>query len=71
MYRFPHRVQDVVGARGGAVRGFRQRPGYLFRGERGVVLIVHEAEGWGRCVFGGKKVVKKGFRHLGWIGGSW
>jgi len=30
--RFPHRVEDVIGARGRGVRGFGEGPGYLFRG---------------------------------------
>jgi len=62
MYRLPHRVRDVVGARGGGVRGLGEGPGYLFGGEGGIVLIVGEAEEWGRWGFGGKKVVKKRFR---------
>jgi len=41
VYRLPHRVRDVVGARGGGVRGFGKGPGYLFGGEGGIVLIVH------------------------------
>ena len=69
VYRFPHRVRDVIGARGRGVRGFREGPGYLFGGEGGIVLILHEAEEHGRWGFGGKKVVKKCFRYLGRVGG--
>ena len=57
MYRLPHRVRDVVGARGGGVRGFGEGSGYLFGGEGGVVLVAHEAQERGRWGFGGKKVV--------------
>ena len=71
MYRFPHRVWNVVGARGGGVREFGEGPRYLFGGEGGVVLVVHEAEERGLWVFGGKKLVKKRFHHLGRIGGPW
>jgi len=39
VYRLPHRVRDVVGARGGGVREFGEGPGYLFGGEGGIVLI--------------------------------
>jgi len=35
VHRFPHRVRDMVGARGGGVRGLAEGSGYLFRG-RGV-----------------------------------
>jgi len=61
MYRMPHRARDVVGARGGGVRGFREGPGYLFGGEGGLVLVTHEAEECGRWGFGGEAVVKKRF----------
>jgi len=44
MNRLPHRVRDVVGARGGGVRGLEEGPGYLFGGEGSVVLIACEAE---------------------------
>jgi len=71
MYRLPHRVQDVVGARGGGVRGFREGPGYLLGGEGGIVLVTRKAEEWGRWGFGGEEVVKKRFRYLGWVGGPW
>jgi len=57
VYRLPHRVRDVVGARGGGVRGFGEGSGYLFGGEGGVVLVAHEAQERGRWGFGGKKVV--------------
>jgi len=69
--RLPHRVWDVVGARGGCVRGFGEGPGYLFGGEGGIVLIVREAQEGGRWGFGRKKVVNKRFRHLGRVGGPW
>ena len=71
VYRFPHRVRDVVWARGGGVRGFGEGPGYLPGGEGCVVFIAGEAEERGRWGFGGKKVVKKRFRYLGRIGGPW
>jgi len=71
VYRFPHGVRDVVGARGGGVRGFGEGPGYLLRGERGIVLIVREVEERGRWRLGRKKVVKKRFRDLSRIGGPW
>jgi len=54
-----------------ACRGFGEGPGYLFGGEGGVVLLVHEAEEGGRWGFGGKKGVKQRFCHLGRIRGSW
>jgi len=71
VYRFPQRVRDVVGARGGGVGGFGECSGYLFRGEGGVFRVVHAAEERGSWGFGGKKLVEKGFRHLGRIGGPW
>ena len=71
MYRLPYRVRDVVGARGAGARGFGEGLGYLFEGERGIVLIVREAEERGRWGFGGKKVVKKRFRYLGQVRGPW
>jgi len=71
VYRLPHRVRDVIGARGGGVRGFREGPGYLFRGDGGIVLITREAEEGGRWGFGGEKVVKECFRYLGRVGGPW
>ena len=71
MYRLPHRVRDMVGARGGGVRGFGEGPGYLFGGEGGVVLMACDVEGWGRWGFGGEKVVKKCCRYLGRIRGAW
>jgi len=58
MYSFPHRVRDVVRARGGRVRRFGEGPGYLFRSEGGIVLITHEAEEWGRWGFGGEEMAK-------------
>jgi len=54
VYRLSHRVRDVVGARGGGVRGFGEGCRYLFGGERGVVLVVYEAQERGRWGFGGK-----------------
>jgi len=69
VYGLPHGVQDVVGARGGGVRGFREGPGYLLRGEGSVVLIAGEAEEGGRKGFGGKEVVKKSLRYLRRVGG--
>jgi len=71
VYRLPHRVQDMVGARGGGVRGFGEGPGYLFRGEGGIVLITRKAEERARWGFGRKNVFKKGFPHLGRVGGPW
>jgi len=71
VYRLPHRVWEVVGARGGGVRGFREGPGYLFRGEWGIVLITREAEEGGRWGFGGEEVVKECLRYLGLVGGPW
>jgi len=32
VYRLPHRVWDVVGTRGGGVRGLGKGPGDFFRG---------------------------------------
>ena len=52
VYRLPHRVQDVVGARGGGVRGLGEGPGYLFGGEGGIVLIAREAGAQGRLGWG-------------------
>jgi len=69
--RLPHRVRDVVGARGGGVREFGEGPGYLFGGERGVVLVTREAEEWRSWGFGGKEVVKERFRYFSRIGGPW
>jgi len=71
VYRLPHRVLDVVGAKGGGVRGFGEGPGYLFEGEGGIVLIPGEAEERGRWGYGGNKVLKKRFRYLGRVGGPW
>jgi len=71
VYRLPHRVRDVIGARGGCVRGFGEGPGYPFGGEGGIVLIVREVEKWGRRVLGGKKVVEERLCYLGRIGGPW
>ena len=71
VYILPHRVGDVIRARGRGVREFREGPGYLFGGEGSIVLIVHEAEERGRRGFGRENVVKKRFRHLGRIGGLW
>jgi len=71
MYRLPHRVWDVVWSRGGGVRGFREGPGNLLRGEGGIVLMTCEAEeGWRRGL-GGEEVVKECFRYLGRVGGPW
>jgi len=55
VYRFPHRIRDMVGARGRGVGGFGEGRGYLFGGEGGIVLIVLEEEKRGRFGFGGKK----------------
>ena len=71
VYRLPYRVRDVVGARGGGVRGFGESPGYLLGGEGGVVLIACEAEERGRWGFGWEKVLKKRFRYLGRVRGPW
>ena len=71
MYRLPDRVRDVVGARVGGVQGFGGGPGYLFGDEGGIVLIVREVEERERWGFGGKKVVKKRFCHLGQMRGPW
>jgi len=71
VYRLPHRVRDVIGARGRGVRGLREGPGYLFGGEGGIVLITREAEEGGRWGFGGEEVVKECFRYLGRVGGPW
>jgi len=57
VHRLPHRVRDVVGTRGGGVRGLRKGPGDLFRGQGSVILIAREAEERGRRGFGGKKVL--------------
>jgi len=71
VYRLPHRVRDMVGARGGGVRGFGEVPGYLFGGEGGIVLVAREAEERRRWGFGGKEVVKECLGYLGWVGGPW
>jgi len=59
VYRLPHRIWDVVSARCGGVGGLGEGPGYLFRGEGGIVLIVLEAEERGRWGFGGEEVVRR------------
>jgi len=64
VYRLPHRVQDVVGARGGGVRGFEEGTGYLVGGEGGIVLITREAEERGRWGLGGEDVVKEHYRYF-------
>jgi len=69
VYRLPHRIRDVVWARGGGVRGFRESPGYFFGGQGGIVLVRGEAEEGGRWGFGGEEVVKECFRYLGRVGG--
>ena len=71
MYRLPHRVRDVVGARGGGIRGFGEGPGHLFGGKWGIVLMAREAEKWRRWGCGGKKVVKKRLHNFGWVRGHW
>ena len=71
VYRLPHRVGDVGWSRGGGVRGLGTGPGALLRGKGSVILIALEAEERGRGWFGGKKVVEKRLRYLGWIGGPW
>ena len=71
VYRPPHRVWDLVGARGRGVRAFRERPGYLFGGEGGIVLVPRKAEEEGRRVLGRKEVVNKCFHYLGRVGGAW
>jgi len=71
VHRLPHRVRDVVWARGGGVRGFGEGPGYLLGGEECVVFIAGEAEKRGGRGFGWKEVVKKHFRYLGRVGGPW
>jgi len=71
VYRLPHRVRDVVRSRSGGVRGFREGPGYFFRGEGGIVLVTGEAEEGGRWGFGGEEVVKECLRYLGRVGGPW
>jgi len=45
----------MVGTRGRGVPGFGEGPGYLFGGERGIVLVACEVEERGRWAFGGKK----------------
>ena len=55
----------MVEARGGGVRGLGEGPGYLFGDQRGIVLITHEAEEWGRWGLGGEEVVKEGLSYLG------
>jgi len=71
VHGLPHEVWDVVGARGGGVRGFGEGPGYLLSGEGCVVLVAGEAEERGGRGLGGKKVVKKHFGYLGRVGGAW
>jgi len=55
VYQLPHRVRDVVRARGGGVRRFGEGRGELFRGEGGIVLMACKVEEWGRRVLGEKK----------------
>jgi len=69
VYRLPHRVRDVVRARGGGVRGRGESSGYLFGGEGGIVLIKREAEERGWWGFGGEEMVKERLRYLGRVGG--
>ena len=69
VYRLPHRVRNVVRARGGGVRGFGDGPGYLFGGEGGIVLITSEVEERERWGFGGEEVVKERFCYFSRIGG--
>ena len=71
VHRLPHRVWDVVGTRGGGVRGLRKGPGNLLRGKGSVILIAREAEERGRGGLGGKKVVEKRLHYVGRIGGPW
>jgi len=71
LHRLPHRQWDVVGTRGGGVRGLGKGPGDLLRGEGSVILIAREAEGRARRGFGGTKVVEKRLRYLGRVGGPW
>jgi len=71
VHGLPYGVWDVVGARGGGVRGFGEGPGGLLSGKGCVVLIAGEGEERGRRGFGGKKVVKKRFGYLGRVGGPW
>ena len=71
MDRLPHRVRDVVGARGDGVRGCGEGAGYYFGGEGGILLIMGEAEEGRRWGFGGKNVLKKRFRYLSRVGGPW
>ena len=71
MYRLPHRVRDVVWARGGGVRGLREGPGYFLRGEGGIIFVKREAEEGGRWGFGREEVVKERFRYLDRVGGPW
>jgi len=51
VYRFLHRVRDVVGAKGGGVGGFGAGPGYLCGSEGRIVLILREADNYGDCFF--------------------
>ena len=69
MYALPNRVRDVVGARGGGIRGFGEGPGYFFGDEGGIVLIGPEAEEQGRQGFRGEKVVKERLCYLGQVRG--
>ena len=71
MHRLSHRVRDVVGTRGGGVRGFREGPRYLFGSEGGIVFVARETEEWGGWWFGREEVVKEGLRYLAWVRGSW
>jgi len=71
VHPLPYRVWDVVGTRGGGIRGLGKCPGDLLRDQGSVLLIAREAEERGTRGFGGKKVVEKRFRYLSRIGGPW
>jgi len=71
VHGLPDRVRNVVGTRGGGIRGLEKGTRYLLRGEEGIVLMAYEAEARGRWGFGGEEVVKKRLCYLGRVRGPW
>jgi len=55
VYGLADRVWDVVGTRGGGIGGLGKGPGYLLRGEGGIVLVAYEVEERGWCGLGREK----------------
>ena len=71
MHRLPHRVWDMVWARGRSVRGLGKGPGYLLGGKGSIVLVAFEAEKWGRWWLGKEAMVEERLSYLGWVRGLW